>query len=160
LWRMRDRGGRLIVIDPRMTPITRNADLYLPVRPGTDVALLMGMLHVVLRDGLEDRAFIDAHTVGFDAVAESVKAWDPTTTAKLTGVPRDAIEKAARWFGEAERAFAMHARGIEHQSKGVENVLSVINLALATGNIGREGAGCVMITGQGNGQGGREHGQK
>jgi assimilatory nitrate reductase catalytic subunit len=160
LWRMRDRGGRLIVIDPRMTPITRNADLYLPVRPGTDVALLMGMLHVVLRDGLEDRAFIDAHTTGFDDVAASVKRWDPRTTAELTGVPPEAIEKAARWFGGAERAFAMHARGIEHQSKGVENVLSVINLALATGNVGREGAGCVMITGQGNGQGGREHGQK
>lgn len=160
IWRCRDRGGRLIVIDPRMTPMTRNADLYLPVRPGTDVALMNGLLHVVLRDGLEDRGFIDAHTTGFDEVAASVKAWDPRTTANLTGVPPESIEKAAHWFGEAERSFAMHARGIEHQSKGVENVLSVINLALATGNIGREGAGCVMITGQGNGQGGREHGQK
>src|SRR5688572_11356575 len=160
LWRMRDAGGKLIVIDPRMTPITRNADLYLPVRPGTDVALLMGMLHVVLRDGLEDRGFIAAHTTGFDEVAASVKAWDPKRTADLTGVPPDAIEKAAHWFGEAERAMALHARGIEHQSKGVENVLSVINLCLATGQVAREGAGPNMITGQGNGQGGREHGQK
>ncbi|MCE9584924.1 MAG: molybdopterin oxidoreductase family protein [Planctomycetes bacterium] len=160
IWRSRDRGGKLIVIDPRMTPITRNADLYLPVRPGTDVVLMMGLLHVVLRDGLEDRSFIEAHTSGFDAVAASVKPWTPQATAEVTGVPPESIEKAAKWFGEAERAFAMHARGIEHQSKGVENVLSVINLALATGNIGREGAGCVMITGQGNGQGGREHGQK
>ncbi len=160
LWRMRDNGGRLIVVDPRMTPITRNADLYLPVRPGTDVALFMGLLHVVLRDQLEAREFIAAHTVGFEAVAESVKAWDPRRVAELTGVPPDAIEKAARWFAEADRAIALHARGIEHQSKGVENVLSVINLCLATGNIGREGAGCMMITGQGNGQGGREHGQK
>jgi len=160
LWRMRDAGGRLIVADPRMTPITRNADLYLPLRPGTDVALTLGMLHVILRDGLEDRDFIDAHTVGFDAVAASTRAWDPETTARLTGVPPDAIEKAARWIGEAERAVLLHARGIEHQSKGVENVLGVINLALATGNIGRLGAGAMMITGQGNGQGGREHGQK
>ena len=160
IWRCRDAGGKLIVADPRMTPITRNADLYLPVRPGTDAALLMGMLHVVLRDGLEDRAFIDAHTVGFDAVAASVAAYDPARTAEITGVPPDAIEKAARWFAEAERAIAMHARGIEHHSKGVENCLAVINLALATGQIGREGAGCMMITGQGNGQGGREHGQK
>ena len=160
LWRMRDAGGKLIVIDPRMTPITRNADLYLPVRPGTDVALLMGMLHVVLRDGLEDREFIAAHTTGFEEVAASVKPWDPKRTAELTGVPPSAIETAARWFAEADRAIALHARGIEHQSKGVENVLSVINLCLATGNIGREGAGCMMITGQGNGQGGREHGQK
>jgi len=160
LWRMRDRGGRLIVVDPRMTPITRNADLYLPVRPGTDVALTNGILHVVLREGLEDRAFLDAHATGFDAVAESVKKWDPQTTARLTGVPPESIEKAARWIGEAERAMFLHARGIEHQSKGVENVLSVINLAVATGNVGREGAGPCMITGQGNGQGGREHGQK
>lgn len=160
IWRCRDAGGKLIVADPRMTPITRNADLYLPVRPGTDVALTMGMLHVILRDGLTDREFIAAHTVGFDEVAASVKPWDPETTGRLTGVPPRAIEKAARWFGEAERAIALHARGIEHHSKGVENVLGVINLALATGSIGREGAGCMMITGQGNGQGGREHGQK
>jgi len=160
VWRCRDNGGRLIVIDPRLTPIARNADLYLPVRPGTDVALFMGMLHVVLRDGLEDREFIAAHTTGFDDVAASVEAWDPRRSAELTGVPPDAIEKAARWFAGAERAIALHARGIEHHSKGVENCLSVINLCLATGNIGAEGAGCMMITGQGNGQGGREHGQK
>ena len=160
VWRCRDNGGRLIVADPRFTPIARNADLYLPVRPGTDLALLMGLLHVVLRDGLEDRTFIQEHTTGFEAVAESVKAYNPQKVADMTGVPPDAIEKAAHWFGEAERAVALHARGIEHQSKGVENCTAVINLCLATGNIGREGAGCAMITGQGNGQGGREHGQK
>ncbi len=160
IWRCRDNGGKLIVIDPRFTPIVRNADLYLPVRPGTDLALLMGMLHVVLRDGLEDREFIAQHTVGFEAVAESVKPYDPRMAAEKTGVPPEAIERAARWFAEADRAIAMHARGIEHHSKGVENCQALINLCLATGNIGREGAGCTMITGQGNGQGGREHGQK
>ncbi len=160
VWQCRDNGGKLIVIDPRMTPITRNADLYLPVRPGRDLPLLMGLLHVILRDGLQDDEFIREHTTGFDAVAESVRPYDPRRVAEESGVPPEAIEKAARWFGEADRAMALHARGIEHQSKGVENVLAVINLALATGNIGREGAGCVMITGQGNGQGGREHGQK
>ncbi|MES1241960.1 MAG: molybdopterin oxidoreductase family protein [Acidobacteriota bacterium] len=160
LWSMRDAGGRLIVADPRMTPITRNADLYLPLRPGTDLALLMGMLHAVLRDGLEDREFIAAHTTGFEAVAESAKAWDPGTAARVTGVPPEAIEKAARWIAGSGRSILLHARGLEHQSKGVENCLAVINLALATGNVGREGAGPSMITGQGNGQGGREHGQK
>jgi assimilatory nitrate reductase catalytic subunit len=160
VWRFRDRGGKLIVIDPRMTPITRNADLYLPVRPGTDLALFLAMMHIIVRDGLEDRSFIDEHTVGFDAVAESAKAWDPLRAARITGVPPASIEKAAQWFATAERGFALHARGLEHHSKGVENVLSLINLCVATGNIGREGAGCVMITGQGNGQGGREHGQK
>ncbi len=160
LWRMRDQGGRLIVADPRLTPITRNADLYLPVRPGTDVALFSGLLHVVLREGLHDADFIGAHTTGFEAVAAAARAWDPRRTAEVTGVPPEAIEKAARWFGQAERAMALHARGIEHHSKGVENCLGLINLCLATGNVGREGAGCMMITGQGNGQGGREHGQK
>jgi assimilatory nitrate reductase catalytic subunit len=160
VWRCRDRGGKIIVIDPRMTPITRNADLYLPVRPGTDLPLLLSMLHIIVRDGLENRRFIDSHTLGFEAVAQSAKSWDPTTAACITGVPPEAIEKAARWFATAEKGFALHARGLEHHSKGVENVLGLINLCLATGNIGREGAGCVMITGQGNGQGGREHGQK
>jgi assimilatory nitrate reductase catalytic subunit len=160
VWRCRDNGGKLIVIDPRMTPITRNADLYLPVRPGTDVILLMSLLHVILRDRLEDRDFISKYTSGFESVAQLASQYEPNRAAEVTGVPPSAIEKAAHWFAEAERAIALHARGIEHQSKGVENVSAVINLCLATGNIGREGAGCSMITGQGNGQGGREHGQK
>jgi assimilatory nitrate reductase catalytic subunit len=160
VWKCRDHGGKLIVIDPRMTPITRNADLYLPVRPGMDVVLLMSLLHVILRDHLEDREFIEKYTSGFEQMAESVQQYDPKRAADLTGVPPESIEKAAHWFGEAERAIALHARGIEHQSKGVENCSAIINLCLATGNIGREGAGCSMITGQGNGQGGREHGQK
>lgn len=160
LWRMRDNGGKLIIADPRRTPISRNADLYLPVKPGMDVALFAGILHVVLREGLEDREFIAHHTTGFDEVAEYVKQWDPRRTAEATGVPPESIEKAAMWFGTAERAMALHARGIEHHSHGVENVLSLVNLCLATGNIGRKGAGPNMITGQGNGQGGREHGQK
>ena len=160
IWRGRDRGGRLIVADPRATPITRNADLYLPLRPGTDLVLLMGMLHIVLRDGLEDRDYIARHTTGFEAVADSVRSYDPRSVAERTGVPPEAIEKAARWFATADRAIVLHARGLEHQSKGVENCLAVINLCLATGKIGRPASGCTMITGQGNGQGGREHGQK
>jgi assimilatory nitrate reductase catalytic subunit len=160
LWRMKDNGGRLIVADPRLTPITRKADLYLPVRPGTDLPLLMAMLHVILRDNLHDREFIEAHTTGFEAVADSVRDWTPLRAAEASGVPPEAIETAAVWLAQAERAIILHARGLEHHSKGVENCLAVINLALATGNIGREGAGCMMVTGQGNGQGGREHGQK
>lgn len=160
LWQCRERGGRLIVVDPRMTPITRNADLYLPVRPGTDLALFLGMLHVLVRDGLTREDFISGHTTGFEAVRDSVAAWTPERAAHATGVPPDAIVKAARWIGETDRAMGLHARGIEHHSKGVENCLAMLNLYLATGNVGREGAGCMMITGQGNGQGGREHGQK
>ena len=160
IWRMKDNGGKLIVVDPRMTPISRNNDLYLPVRPGTDVILYMSILNVILREGLHKQDFIDAHTIGFAEVAESVKQYTPEVAADVTGVPPAAIEKAALWLGNARAAMILHARRVEHQSKGVENCSALINICLATGNFGREGAGCVMITGQGNGQGGREHGQK
>ncbi|HUB82318.1 MAG TPA: molybdopterin oxidoreductase family protein [Bryobacteraceae bacterium] len=160
IWRARDKGAKLILADPRFTPIARNADLYLPVRPGTDLALLMGMLHVIIRDNLTDREFIAAHTTGFEKTAESVEPWNPRRSADVCGVPPEAIEKAAHWVAESRRTMIMHARGLEHQSKGVENCEAAVAIALVTGNIGREGAGPVMITGQGNGQGGREHGQK
>ncbi len=160
VWRARDRGAKLIVADPRLTPIGRNADLFLPVRPGTDLALLMAILHVIIRDGLTDRDFIARSTTGFEQTAESVAPWDPRRAAEVSGVPPDAIERAAHWIGESRRSMILHARGLEHQSKGADNCEAVVAIALATGNIGREGAGCNMITGQGNGQGGREHGQK
>jgi assimilatory nitrate reductase catalytic subunit len=160
IWRARDNGAKLIVADPRFTPIARNADLYLPVRPGTDLALLMAILHVIIRDGLTDDAFIADHTTGFEKTRESVAPWDPRRAAEVSGVAPEAIERAARWIGESRQTMLLHARGLEHQSKGVENCEAVVAIALATGNIGREGAGPVMITGQGNGQGGREHGQK
>ena len=160
IWRARDNGAKLIVADPRFTPIARNADLYLPVRPGTDLALLMGMLHVIIRDGLTDREFIDANTTGFEKTEESVAPWTPGRAAEVSGVAPEAIEKVAHLVGESRRAMFLHARGLEHHSKGVENCEAVVAIALATGNIGREGAGPVMVTGQGNGQGGREHGQK
>jgi assimilatory nitrate reductase catalytic subunit len=160
IWRARDKGAKFIVADPRFTPIARNADLYLPLRPGTDLALLMGMLHVIIRDGLTDRPYIEAFTSGFEKTEESVKDWTPLRAAEISGVAPEAIEKAAHLIGESRRSMIMHARGLEHQSKGVENCEAALAIALATGNMGREGAGAVMITGQGNGQGGREHGQK
>ncbi|GGJ35530.1 molybdopterin oxidoreductase family protein [Deinococcus roseus] len=160
VWRARDQGAKLIYADPRMVPMARTADLYLPLRPGTDSALLMAMLHVIIRDGLTDEKFIAEHTTGFEATKEAVKDATPEWAAKITGVPAKQIEKAARWYGEAETGMILHARGLEHHTKGVENVVSCANLALATGKIGREGCGHSTITGQGNGQGGREHGHK
>jgi assimilatory nitrate reductase catalytic subunit len=160
LWRARDAGAKLIVADPRLTPGARTADLYLPLKPGTDSALLMAMLHVVIRDGHLDEAFIRDHTVGFEAVRAAVASASPAWAEGITGVPAAKIELAARWYGAAETGMILHARGLEHQVKGVENVLCCANLALATGKIGREGCGHSTITGQGNGQGGREHGHK
>jgi assimilatory nitrate reductase catalytic subunit len=160
IWRARDAGARIIVIDPRMTPLARTADLYLPVRPGRDSALMNGLLHVLVERGFIDGEFIARHTTGFEGVREAVAPWTPAKTAEVTGVPPEAIVRAAEMWWGAETSMLLHARGIEHHTKGVENVLTCINLVLATGRIGRPGSGYGTITGQGNGQGGREHGQR
>ena len=159
-WRLVDRGGKLIVVDPRRTKFAEVAHLHLPIRPGTDMALLNAMMHVVITADLVDRGFIEQHTVGFDAVAEAVAEWTPERAAAICGVPAGDIERAAVLYGEADKAMVSHARGMEHQITGSRNAMAAINLCLATGNIGRPGAGYGTITGQGNGQGGREHGQK
>ena len=158
---MRATGGaKLIVVDPRETPLARTADLHVPVRPGTDAAFFNGVLHVVAREGWLDDAFIAERTVGWEDVLAVARTYDPARAAEICGIDPDLIERTARMWGTAERAMAFHARGIEHQALGVENALSIINLVLATGQIGAEGKGYGTITGQGNGQGGREHGQK
>jgi assimilatory nitrate reductase catalytic subunit len=160
IWRARDNGAKIIVIDPRITPIGRTADLMLPVKPGRDSALMNGLLHVCMQRGMLDPAFIEAHTEGFDAVRDVVARYTPEYTASITGVPAASIIKAAEWWGQAPTAMLLHARGIEHHTKGTENCLTCINLVLATGKIGKPGSGYCTITGQGNGQGGREHGQR
>jgi len=160
VWRARDAGAKIIVIDPRITPIARTADLFLPVRPGRDSALANGILHVMIERGWTDEKFIAEHTNDFDKVRELVKKYTPEFTEKITGVPAKSIIAAAEMWGPAETSMLLHARGIEHHTKGTENVLTYINLVLATGRIGRPGCGYGTITGQGNGQGGREHGQR
>jgi assimilatory nitrate reductase catalytic subunit len=160
VWQARDRGAKIVVVDPRITPIARTCDLFLPIKPGRDIALFNGILHLMIENDWLDHRFIDAHTVGFEAVAQHVKQWTPRTTAEVTGIAERAIRQAAEWWGQAGSSFLLHARGIEHHSHGVQNVLGAINIVLASGRIGREGCGYATITGQGNGQGGREHGQK
>src|SRR6266545_7238109 len=160
LWQARENGARIIVVDPRITPIARTCDLFLPVKPGRDVALFNGVLRLMIENGWIDRGFIDRFTTGFDAVAAHVAEWTPERTAEVAGVPERSIRRAAEWWGAARTSFLLHARGIEHSSHGVQNCLAAINLVLAAGRIGREGCGYATITGQGNGQGGREHGQK
>ncbi|HEX9161260.1 MAG TPA: molybdopterin-dependent oxidoreductase, partial [Thermoanaerobaculia bacterium] len=160
VWQARENGGKVIVIDPRITPIARTADIYLPVKPGRDVALFNGILHLMIENDWIDDDFIDTHTVGFEAVAEHVKQWTPRRTADVTGIAEKSIREAAEVWGTAKTSFLMHARGIEHHSHGVENTLSAINIVLATGRIGRPYCGYGTVVGQANGQGGREHGQK
>ena len=160
IWKARDRGARLIVQDPRVVPHARTADLFLPVRPGTDSALFGAVLHELIRNDWLDHDFIEAHTVDFDLAAAEVADMTPQWAAEITGVPASRIEEAAELWGTAATGMMLHARGIEQQSKGVENVLAAINLGLATGKFGKPGCGVSTITGQGNGQGGREHGHK
>ncbi|MBI1816553.1 MAG: molybdopterin oxidoreductase family protein [Deltaproteobacteria bacterium] len=160
IWRARDRGAKLIVIDPRLTPIARTADLYLPVKPGRDSALMNAILHAVIRLGGVDHDFVAAHTDGFDAVRDTVADYSPESMEQLVGIPAARIRQAAAMWTQAPRTMLLHARGIEHHTKGVDNVLSCINLVLATGKIGKPGCGYATITGQGNGQGAREHGQR
>jgi assimilatory nitrate reductase catalytic subunit len=160
VWQARENGAKIIVVDPRITPIARTCDLFMPIKPGRDVALFNGILQLMIEHDWLDHDFIEKHTIGFEAVAEHVKAWTPQRTAEVTGIAERAIRQAAEWWGAAKTSFLMHARGIEHHSHGVQNVLGAINIVLASGRIGRENCGYATITGQGNGQGGREHGQK
>jgi len=160
LWQAREQGAKIIVQDPRITPIARTCDLYLPVKPGRDAALFAGVLNLMIEHDWLDHAFIDTMTVGFDDVAQYCRQWTPALTADLTGVPERSIRQAAEWWGTAGTSFLLHARGIEHHSNGVQNTLGTINLVLASGRIGKPKSGYGTITGQANGQGGREHGQK
>ncbi|MBK9316563.1 MAG: molybdopterin oxidoreductase family protein [Acidobacteria bacterium] len=160
VWQARENGAKIIVVDPRITPIARTCDLFLPIKPGRDIALFNGILHLMIEHDWLDHEFINQRSVGFDAVAEHVRDWTPKRTAEVTGITERAIEQAAEWWGTAKTSFLLHARGIEHHSHGVQNVLGAINMVLASGRIGRPNCGYATITGQGNGQGGREHGQK
>jgi assimilatory nitrate reductase catalytic subunit len=160
LWQAREMGAKIIVQDPRITPIARTCDLYLPVKPGRDAALFAGVLRIMIERGWIDRGFIDTLTLGFDDVAAYCAQWPLALTSQVTGVPPHAIEQAAEWWGTAKTSFLFHARGIEHHSNGVQNVLGCINLVLASGRIGKPSSGYGTIVGQANGQGGREHGQK
>jgi assimilatory nitrate reductase catalytic subunit len=160
VWQARENGAKIIVVDPRITPIARTCDLFLPIKPGRDIALFNGILHLMIENDWLDHDFINQHTAGFAEVAEHVKEWTPKKTAEVTGITERAIRQAAEMWGQTKSSFLLHARGIEHHSHGVQNVLGAINMVLASGRIGREGCGYATITGQGNGQGGREHGQK
>ncbi len=160
IWQAREQGAKLIVQDPRITPVARTCDLYLPVKPGRDAALFAGVLRLMIEKGQVDREFIAEHTTGFADVEAYCAQWTPARTAEVTGVPERSIRAAAELWGAARSSFFFHARGIEHHSNGVQNALGAINLVLASGRIGKPRSGYGTIVGQANGQGGREHGQK
>jgi len=162
-----DAGG-LIVADPRLTPTVRRAldggGVHLALRPGTDAALALGMLHVAVVENMIDRDYIDSRTTGFDVAWQAAAQWHPERAERVTGVSVATMTRAVGILADAASdrrgAYLLTARGAEQHSTGTDSVSALIALALALGLPGRIGSGFGTITGQGNGQGGREHGQK
>ena len=149
---------KIIVADPRRSESAEIADLHLPIKPGSDIALFNGMLHVLINEGLVDRAYVEAHTSGFDALADIVKNYSPEQVAALCGIPAEAIVQAARWFGASEASLSLYCQGLIQSAHGTHNNAGIIHLHLATGQIGKPGAGPFSLTGQPNAMGGREVG--
>lgn len=149
---------RWIVIDPRKTDTAALADLHLQIQPGTDVALFNGMLHYLIWEDHIDRALIDAHTEGFAELRQLVRDYNPKMVAEICGISEADLVTAAQWFGAAKGALSLYCMGLNQSSHGTDKNVALINLHLATGQLGRPGAGPFSLTGQPNAMGGREVG--
>jgi assimilatory nitrate reductase catalytic subunit len=156
----KDHGGSLIVVDPRQTETARGATLHLQPTPGTDLMLANGLLAIAIEQGLIDEPYIAARTEGFEDLRRALLSCDTTHVERVTGVPLEKQRRAVQLLARAERSMLLSGRGAEQQSKGTATVLSFTNLMLALGKVGKPASGYGCLTGQGNGQGGREHGQK
>jgi len=148
---------KIIVVDPRRTDTAESADLHLAILPGTDVALFNGMLHVLLWEGMLDNAFIKASTTGFEALKDTVREYTPKMVADICGIKESDIVTAAKWFGQGP-SLSMYCMGLNQSVYGTDKNAALINLHLATGQIGKPGAGPFSLTGQPNAMGGREVG--
>ncbi len=146
-------GARLIVCDPRRIGLVRDATLWLRQRPGTDVALINGLINVILSEGLQDQAFIEERTENFEAFKQVVESYPPERVAQITGVPADDIRAAARLYAQAGKASILYAMGITQHTSGTDNVLALANLAMVCGQVGRPGTGVNPLRGQNNVQG-------
>jgi assimilatory nitrate reductase catalytic subunit len=160
VFEQKQRGGKLIVVDPRKTDTARAANLHLALTPGSDLALANGLLHVAIDEKLIDLDYIARRTEGFEELRRSVLTSHPAFIERLTGVSIDQQRATVHMLAQAERSMVLSGRGAEQQSKGTDTVLALINLMLALGKVGKPASGYGCLTGQGNGQGGREHGQK
>ena len=159
-WRLKQalekRKFPVIVVDPRVTMFAQMADIHLPIQPGTDVVLLNALAHVILEEGLEDRAYIEAHTSGYEDFAELVKQYDPYTASTICGIDEDTIRNVARTYAKAGAAMTIWTMGINQSTHGSDGVVGINNLNLITGNIGKPGGSSLSITGQCNAMGTRE----
>ncbi len=148
---------KIIVVDPRRTDTAQAADLHLAILPGTDVALFNGLLHVMLWEGMLDMAYINAHTEGFEALKNTVREYTPKMVSDICGIREADILTAAKWFGNGP-TLSMYCQGLNQSTSGTDKNAALINLHLATGQIGKPGAGPFSLTGQPNAMGGREVG--
>ena len=148
-----DRGAKLIVVDPRRTKFAERADLWLRINPGTDVALLNSMMHVIIEEDLWDKKFVEERTEDFDELKALVAKYPPEEAAKITGVAADDIRRAARMYAAPGRHATYHGMGITHYVTGTDRVKSIANLAMLCGKVGVEGGGCNPLRGQNNVQG-------
>jgi assimilatory nitrate reductase catalytic subunit len=160
LARLRRRGGRVVVVDPRAGRFVADDDCWLALRPGSDAAVANGLLREIARLGGVDDAFCAARTSGLGEALAGAEAWTPEAVEATADVPAERLREAAALIAGADRVVYLHARGAEQQVTGVMNVRAWLNVALARGHVGRPGCGIDMLTGQRNGQGGREHGQR
>ena len=149
----KERGAKIIVVDPREIQIGRLADIYLRPRPGTDVAWLNGMMNVILTEGLEDREFIEQRTEGFEEFQQVVMEYTPERVEEITGIPADDLRRAARMYAQNKPAAILYAMGITQHTTGTDNVKTCANLAMLTGNVGIPGGGVNPLRGQNNVQG-------
>lgn len=155
--RLRKKPGQmLIVVDPRVTKTAMMADLHLPVKPRSDIALVNGIAHILLRDGLVDREYIREHVEGLEEFVSFVADYTPEAVSATTGLTVETVEKVARLYGEAKSAFIGWTMGVNHSTQGAHTVAAINNLAMITGNIGRTGSAPFSITGQCNAMGSRE----
>ena len=150
---VRQKKARLIVADPRRIDLVDYADFWLQQKPGTDVALINGMLNVILSQGWFNKAFVDDRTEGFEALADSVKDYTPEAVEKITGVPSGDLVEAARLYAQSPNSSILYAMGITQHTTGTNNVLALANLAMATGQVGKPSSGVNPLRGQSNVQG-------
>jgi len=159
-WRLKEarekRSFPMIVVDPRVTMLAQFADIHLPITPGTDVVLLNAMMYVIFDEGLQDDAYIEAHTNGIEAVREAVKDYNPITAQHICGIDEDRIRTVARIYAKAGSAMSIWTMGINQSTHGSDGVVNINNLNLVTGNIGIQGGTSLSITGQCNAMGTRE----
>ncbi len=158
VYHKRNKPVKMIVVDPRCTQTAEAADLHLAIQPGTDIDLLNGIAHLLMRWGLFESLFIDDCTSGFPDYAEVIRHYPPELVSRKCGIRIDDLEKAARWWGESKRVLSLWSMGMNQSSEGTAKVRTLINLHLITGNIGKPGAGPFSLTGQPNAMGGREAG--